>query len=210
MGWSLRSDEARTLTVEHVPRPGSPRRQPRELQVCTSRREITGPPRHFWASLGFENVFESDHGSGQWQHPAGGPYVFIAQQVGDALRMYPVIEVADAALFASDRTPVFSEPFTPPALGSGRGIRPRSGRAGCQSPGTTSGWHGGPGRGRASSGKVRNHLTGGEIDLSLESGTCPGVETRPRDFRVTDGSWSGGTGGQLDIQGTRTVNIRYT
>ena len=37
----------------------------------------TAPPAAFWKSLGFEKLFETDHGSGQWTHPAGGPYVFI-------------------------------------------------------------------------------------------------------------------------------------
>ena len=39
-----------------------------------------GATAAFWASLGFKNVFETDHGSGQWLHPAGGPYVFINEQ----------------------------------------------------------------------------------------------------------------------------------
>ena len=39
-----------------------------------------GATAAFWASLGFENTFETDHGSGHWVHPAGGPYVFIREQ----------------------------------------------------------------------------------------------------------------------------------
>jgi hypothetical protein len=35
-----------------------------------------GATAAFWASLGFKSTFETDHGSGQWVHPAGGPYVF--------------------------------------------------------------------------------------------------------------------------------------
>ena len=39
-----------------------------------------GATASFWRSLGFESVFETDHGSGQWVNPAGGPYVFIDEQ----------------------------------------------------------------------------------------------------------------------------------
>ena len=44
-----------------------------------------GATAAFWSSLGFEKQFETDHGSGQWEHPLGGPYVFINEQLdGDA------------------------------------------------------------------------------------------------------------------------------
>lgn len=38
-----------------------------------------GATAAFWKSLGFQSMFETDHGSGQWVHPSGGPYVFIAE-----------------------------------------------------------------------------------------------------------------------------------
>ena len=75
-----------------------------------------------WASLGFEAVFETDHGSGQWVHPAGGPYVFIAEQVaGGALTTHPILGVADADAFvaaaaagASGAAALrYARPFTP-------------------------------------------------------------------------------------------------
>ncbi|HAP75436.1 MAG TPA: glyoxalase [Acidimicrobiaceae bacterium] len=34
----------------------------------------------FWAALGFEVEFSTDHGSGMLRNPAGGPTVFLAQQ----------------------------------------------------------------------------------------------------------------------------------
>lgn len=34
----------------------------------------------FWKSLGYEIEFETDHRSGQLRHPAGGPYLFIAER----------------------------------------------------------------------------------------------------------------------------------
>ena len=72
-----------------------------------------GATAAFWASLGFENVFETGHGSGQWQHPAGGPYVFINEQHDAPLETHPVLRVADSIAFAPDRTPDFASPFTP-------------------------------------------------------------------------------------------------
>ncbi len=54
----------------------------------------------FWKSLGFENLFETDHLSGQWRHPNGGPYVFINEQHDTELKTHPILEVLDSAEFA--------------------------------------------------------------------------------------------------------------
>ena len=67
----------------------------------------------FWASLGFENVFETGHGSGQWQHPTGGPYVFVNEQLDAPLETHPILRVADSTAFAPGRAPDFARPFTP-------------------------------------------------------------------------------------------------
>ncbi|HEV2369726.1 MAG TPA: hypothetical protein VGR90_07610 [Acidimicrobiales bacterium] len=72
-----------------------------------------GATAAFWASLGFKNVFETDHGSGQWVHPAGGPYVFINEQHDAELGTHPILGVADATAFAPDRPAEFAQPFTP-------------------------------------------------------------------------------------------------
>lgn len=72
-----------------------------------------GATAAFWKSLGFENVFETDHGSGQWVHPAGGPYVFIAEQHEGDLETHPILHVADAASFSPERPAEFAQPFTP-------------------------------------------------------------------------------------------------
>jgi len=73
-----------------------------------------GATAAFWRSLGFENLFETDHGSGQWQHPSGGPYVFIAErQDGDELQTHLILTVADAMTFAPVRTPDYARPFEP-------------------------------------------------------------------------------------------------
>ena len=71
-----------------------------------------GATAAFWASLGFERAFETDHGSGQWVHPAGGPYVFINEQHDAELSTHPVLRVADAAAFAPARPADFVRPFT--------------------------------------------------------------------------------------------------
>jgi hypothetical protein len=72
-----------------------------------------GATAAFWASLGFEKVIETDHGSGQWTHPKGGPYVFIVEHHDDRdLQMHAVVKVPDAADFAPVRTPDYAQPFT--------------------------------------------------------------------------------------------------
>jgi hypothetical protein len=72
-----------------------------------------GATAAFRASLGFTNVFETDHGSGQWTHPAGGPYVFINEQHEGKLEAHPILRVADATAFQPERTPDFAQQFTP-------------------------------------------------------------------------------------------------
>ena len=74
-----------------------------------------GATAAFWQSLGFVSVFETDHGSGQWKHPSGGPFVFIAER-GDpeqTLVSYPILDVADSTQFAPRRPPEFARPFEP-------------------------------------------------------------------------------------------------
>ncbi len=72
-----------------------------------------GATAAFWSSLGFQNVFETGHGSGQWEHPSGGPYVFIAEQQDAPLETHPILAVRDSEAFAPDRAPDFAVPFTP-------------------------------------------------------------------------------------------------
>lgn len=72
-----------------------------------------GATAALWKSLGFESVFETDHGSGQWMHPQGGPYVFIAEQLDRDLETHPILRVADAERFNPDRPVDYVRPFTP-------------------------------------------------------------------------------------------------
>jgi hypothetical protein len=72
-----------------------------------------GATAAFWSSLGFTNVFETDHGSGQWGHPAGGPYVFINEQHDGDLKTHPILRVADAMAFSPGRAPEYVQPFLP-------------------------------------------------------------------------------------------------
>jgi hypothetical protein len=71
-----------------------------------------GATAAFWSSLGFRKILETDHGSGQWEHPAGGPFVFIAEQHARELAMYPMLSVPDAKSFNPARAPEFVQPFT--------------------------------------------------------------------------------------------------
>jgi hypothetical protein len=72
-----------------------------------------GATAAFWAALGYESVVETDHGSGQWVHPAGGPYVFINEQHETALGSHLILRVADASTFAPRRPLDLVQPFTP-------------------------------------------------------------------------------------------------
>ena len=68
-----------------------------------------------WQALGFTNVFETDHGSGQWVHPSGGPYVFIAEHSDPdhELDTHPILSVADATSFEPDHELEYARPFEP-------------------------------------------------------------------------------------------------
>jgi hypothetical protein len=72
-----------------------------------------GATAAFWTSLGFVSVFETGHGSGQWQHPAGGPYVFINEQLESDPEVRPILSVANATAFMPTRTLDFVQAFTP-------------------------------------------------------------------------------------------------
>ncbi len=56
----------------------------------------------FWQSLGFEIEFETDHHSGMLRHPAGGPYLFVAEQLDRELESFsPILSTADSATFTA-------------------------------------------------------------------------------------------------------------
>lgn len=74
----------------------------------------------FWQALGYVLEFETDHHSGQLRHPAGGPYLFVAERpAGHALKVTPMVAVTDAARFSPPGAATVLRPFTPqhfPAL----------------------------------------------------------------------------------------------
>ncbi len=72
-----------------------------------------GATAAFWTSLGYRKEFETDHSSGQFTHPNGGPYLFIAERPGPALETHPILWVADAKAFEPERAPEYAKPFTP-------------------------------------------------------------------------------------------------
>ena len=78
--------------------------------IATRNYGATGA---FWRSLGYENIFETDHGSGQWVHPSGGPYLFIAEQHDAELVMHPIVRVGDAAVFEEGFEGEVVTPFEP-------------------------------------------------------------------------------------------------
>jgi len=68
----------------------------------------------FWQGLGYVLEFETDHHSGQLRHPAGGPYLFIAERPAhQALKIMPALQVGDAATFEPPRAATVVRPFAP-------------------------------------------------------------------------------------------------
>ena len=68
----------------------------------------------FWQALGYKLEFETDHHSGQLRHPAGGPYIFLAERPeGGPLENRPIVGVDDAAAFEPPSSGTVVHPFTP-------------------------------------------------------------------------------------------------
>jgi hypothetical protein len=66
----------------------------------------------FWQELGFELEFETDHHSGRLRHPAGGPWIFIAERPPhQALQVVPGLSVEHAAGFEAPRAGQVVRPF---------------------------------------------------------------------------------------------------
>ena len=68
----------------------------------------------FWQALGYVLEFETDHHSGQLRHPAGGPYVFVAERPeAHPLERYPIVRVEDSTAFEPPAAGSVDEAFTP-------------------------------------------------------------------------------------------------
>ena len=68
----------------------------------------------FWQGLGYVLEFETDHHSGQLRHPAGGPYLFIAERpAGQALKIVPALAVKQAAGFTPPSAATVVHAFEP-------------------------------------------------------------------------------------------------
>ena len=66
----------------------------------------------FWQSLGYELEFETDHHSGRLRHPAGGPYLFVAERPpAQALQVVLGLRVARASEFAPPASGEVLQPF---------------------------------------------------------------------------------------------------
>jgi hypothetical protein len=68
----------------------------------------------FWKGLGYALEFETDHHSGLLRHPRGGPYIFVAERPpNQALKLVPVVAVADAAQFSPPSAATLIRSFAP-------------------------------------------------------------------------------------------------
>jgi len=66
----------------------------------------------FWQGLGYEVELETGHNSGRLRHPAGGPYLFIAERPpGQALKVVPAVAVKDADAFTAPKSATVIHPF---------------------------------------------------------------------------------------------------
>lgn len=66
----------------------------------------------FWKGLGYELEFETDHHSGRLRHPAGGPYLFVAERPAhQPLKIVPAVNVDDAARFSPPSAGAVLRPF---------------------------------------------------------------------------------------------------
>ncbi len=66
----------------------------------------------FWKSLGYEIELETDHHSGRLRHPAGGPWLFIAERPpGHVLQVVPGLSVESAAAFEPPTSGAVTRPF---------------------------------------------------------------------------------------------------
>jgi hypothetical protein len=67
----------------------------------------------FWKALGYELELETDHHSGRLRHPAGGPWLFVAERPADqALRVVPGLSVEAAKTFVPPSSGGVTRPFT--------------------------------------------------------------------------------------------------
>ena len=81
-----------------------------------------GATAAFWTSLGYEITFATDHGSGQLQHPDGGPYLFIDEQLDGELLTHLILGVRDAAAFSPAPPVELATPFAPTHWGMLEGV----------------------------------------------------------------------------------------
>ncbi len=106
------------------------------IEGLSIRTRNYGATAAFWASLGYKNTYETDHGSGRWEHPSGGPWLFIQEQHEAELTLVPILKVPDAEAFRPDRPAEFVEPFHPEHWGVMSAViaDPDGRRVGLQAP----------------------------------------------------------------------------
>jgi methyltransferase (TIGR00027 family) len=73
----------------------------------------------FWKSLGYELELETDHQSGRLVHPAGGPYIFVAERPPQqALQVVLGVSVPSAQGFRPPTSGTVTQPFEPQHWGA--------------------------------------------------------------------------------------------
>lgn len=67
----------------------------------------------FWKGLGYELELETDHHSGRLRHPAGGPYVFLAERPPEhALQVVLGLRAESATAFEPPTSATVTQRFT--------------------------------------------------------------------------------------------------
>ena len=73
----------------------------------------------FWKGLGYELELETDHHSGRLRHPAGGPYIFLAERPPQQqLQVVLGLRVDDAEKFEPPASGKVTRKFTKQHWGS--------------------------------------------------------------------------------------------
>ncbi len=66
----------------------------------------------FWKALGYRMVFETNHHSGELRHPAGGPYIFIAERPPSyEIKIVTALYVKDTSRFEPPKAGAVKGPF---------------------------------------------------------------------------------------------------
>ena len=97
---------------------GSTRGNPKDLKASTSRLATTARRARSGPRSVSRTCSRRGHGSGQWQHPAGGPYVFVNEQLDAPLETHPVLASPIPLRLRRTARFDFIAPFLTPHIGA--------------------------------------------------------------------------------------------